>query len=334
MTIIKEIKGFVNVPSKPWLLINKDGVVFDLNKQEYAKIKYSTYVNVVDGKKHSHLHRLLAETFLEYLPNFPKNKQVVNHIDGNKYNFSLSNLEWSTPSKNAQHAYDTGLRKDNRQIDVLHIKTNEIIRFNSIADCSRFFKSTPSRIFNCLKNNRTKRIHFNWYVFKDKNDAWPTIEQLVQGYFDGHEIKEILLIVPGNPKKLYVFNSLKLISKELGIRTGLLKRKLKIARTTLLKRFSFGKFEIMYLLDYDGDIKDIEFINKKHHRANKKTLATRKPIPIRVTNLINGNIEVYESSKSFAIFLGVSKNTFQKHISKNNGIWKNIYKIDYLNCPI
>lgn len=52
------------------------------------------------------LHRLLAITFL---PNL-ENKRTVNHIDGNKLNNVLNNLEWATDAENTQHAYDTGLQ--------------------------------------------------------------------------------------------------------------------------------------------------------------------------------------------------------------------------------
>ncbi len=55
-----------------------------------------------DGKNHF-IHRLMAKTFL------PDEKEHVNHIDGNKQNNQLSNLEWATPKENAQHAILTGL---------------------------------------------------------------------------------------------------------------------------------------------------------------------------------------------------------------------------------
>ena len=51
------------------------------------------------------IHRLLA---IQFIPN-PNNLEEVNHIDDNKLNNNLINLEWCTPSDNQQHAVKTSL---------------------------------------------------------------------------------------------------------------------------------------------------------------------------------------------------------------------------------
>lgn len=54
-----------------------------------------------------YLHRLLALTFLRR----PDNKNIVNHKDGEKQNYSLTNLEWTTQSENHLHAIALNLIK-------------------------------------------------------------------------------------------------------------------------------------------------------------------------------------------------------------------------------
>ncbi len=79
------------------------------------------------------IHRLVAEY---YIPN-PNKFNVVNHIDGNKKNNNLDNLEWCTHSHNSLHAYRTGLKvaywtgkkgsSHPRAREVVKMKNNQIL---------------------------------------------------------------------------------------------------------------------------------------------------------------------------------------------------------------
>lgn len=59
-----------------------------------------------NNNKHFRVHRLVAQTYLEN----PKGLPQVNHINGDKTDNSVSNLEWVTAQENMLHAYSIGLR--------------------------------------------------------------------------------------------------------------------------------------------------------------------------------------------------------------------------------
>ena len=85
-------------------LLTKKIVCFDKTKKQtegYFAVCLSKN-NTSDWKR---VHIIVAKNFI---PN-PENKPQVNHIDGNKFNNNVNNLEWVTHQENCQHAWDTGL---------------------------------------------------------------------------------------------------------------------------------------------------------------------------------------------------------------------------------
>lgn len=71
------------------------------------------YVEISRFPKLYFVHRIVASAFI---PN-PDNKETVNHIDGNKENNCVSNLEWSTMKEQIDHAFSIGLRSYQTEID-------------------------------------------------------------------------------------------------------------------------------------------------------------------------------------------------------------------------
>lgn len=93
--------------------IYEDGQVFNTNTQRWLKGSigehgYKYYRLSKNGKKKMlYAHRLVAEAFI---PN-PNNLPVVNHIDGNKQNNNISNLEWVSYSDNTKAWHENSNNK-------------------------------------------------------------------------------------------------------------------------------------------------------------------------------------------------------------------------------
>lgn len=73
---------------------------------------YWAVSTLLNGKTKTYsVHRLIATAFI---PN-PLNKKQVNHIDGNRLNNRLENLEWATCSENMLHSFAIGINKSKRK---------------------------------------------------------------------------------------------------------------------------------------------------------------------------------------------------------------------------
>jgi len=171
MVKISIIKGYEGL-----YMIGNDGTVYSIGRSQGnnivpykdIRIKKTSYNKRIDGyktvslskfgkNKTVYVHRLVAYTFI---PN-PENKPQVNHLDGNKDNNSVNNLEWSTQKENMLHASNNDLTSRKLSNKELYIILNDLDNSNmSIREISNKYNvdyQIVLRLNNCTSNKHLKR---------------------------------------------------------------------------------------------------------------------------------------------------------------------------------
>lgn len=111
-------------------------------------------------RKNKRVHRLLADAFLEN----PENKAQVNHIDGNKLNNQLSNLEWATSQENSQHSYDHGMSTppNEKEIEQISFDGKIVQTFPSLHAAGRQTGIAWQNISKVCRGLRNTAGGFKW----------------------------------------------------------------------------------------------------------------------------------------------------------------------------
>lgn len=114
------------------------------------------------NRKHhtQRVHRLIAEVFLKDYYDKPQ----VNHIDGNKTNNAVTNLEMVTNSENQLHAYKNKLEKPAKQsrVEQYDLDGNYLQTFEYVRDAGKQFGIDESSIIKCCRNKRKTAGNYMW----------------------------------------------------------------------------------------------------------------------------------------------------------------------------
>lgn len=138
--------------------INHDGIIINLKGQIIQPMIRGAYLSVhlvTDNniKKSMYVHRLVAHTFIKnknYLNN------IVNHIDENKLNNNINNLEWVSSSDNMKHSLG-------KKINMIDPKSNEIIKqFNSKKEANIYLGKKSNNITDVCNGKKETYLNYKW----------------------------------------------------------------------------------------------------------------------------------------------------------------------------
>jgi hypothetical protein len=165
------------------------------------------YLSICINYKYLLIHRIVAIVFL---PN-PENLPVVNHLDGQKNNAHVENLEWTTFKGNSQHAYDTGLHPETQPVIQYDPKTlEEICIFSNQTEAGRQLGISQNTINTCCVKKGAYTA--GGFGFRLQKDGIPKCT---------HEIKttkkRVIQYDKVTGEKIAVFESLANTAQQLGL---------------------------------------------------------------------------------------------------------------------
>lgn len=125
-----------------------------------TSIDSNGYINVSLSRKTYKVHRLVAEAFIENPNNYP----CVNHIDEDKTNNRIDNLEWCTYKQNNNHGTRNIRISENNGRTIIQCNMNgdEIKRWKSIADAARYYGVKRWTICGCLNGRQHTSCGYKW----------------------------------------------------------------------------------------------------------------------------------------------------------------------------
>lgn len=159
-------------------VVRKDTTDYILSQSSQQDYKFVTLL-IAGQQKRMRVHRMVAETFLDN----PEKKPYVNHINGNRGDNNVENLEWVTPSENTQHAVETGLFVSGRARPVIQYNLDgmQMATFESASEAARQTGGSQSKITMCCRRQRQTANDYQWRYYDDIQDVTKIEKKFITG---------------------------------------------------------------------------------------------------------------------------------------------------------
>lgn len=168
---------------KRWTQIKQNGILYNYEVSDHGDIRNATDKFVLkqhvkngykmislkgtDKMKSFTVSRLVAEYYVDN----KDNKNIVNHIDGNKINNHYTNLEWTTQKENIKHANENGFVKYNpKKVIQCDLEGNSLNVFDSVIDAAKHINLSTHAIFKVLRKKNQTAGGYKWKYFNEEDN--------------------------------------------------------------------------------------------------------------------------------------------------------------------
>ena len=324
-------EGYFVCRDVDYFAVNRNGDVYIRAKNTYvfnrpsSSPKESSYKDVYFFSGTYRIHTLVLNTFVKKRYQNGQLVTMVNHIDGIKNNNRLDNLEWCTYSENLLHALESGLRTDNIPVLVRDIRTNKVERFYGYSIFAESVGLNRSSMWSYMNSKTQNKIYANYYVVIKEGDEWPIIDPSTAVYFSSPKVKA-LFVTQLSTGKSYLFENNSAFCDYFPIKLWTLDRalaKLVNKNDTIV----VDDFRIGYAIYKDEaetkEVEQVKYVRKSDYKVK------RVGKPVKVTNLLTGEVTMFNDFHGVIKMLGESRSTIQKHLNLNNRVWYKRLKIEY-----
>lgn len=317
-------KNFYLIPGMEKTYIEKNGIVYDDKKNQFLLIKMSAiypYPCVTPSETGTDIsvHRALALTFLD-CPGDPKDYEV-DHLNMDKLDWRLSNLQWTTKSENNRRAKS---KFWNRPLLVKDLVTERVVAFRNIRECSKWLYTTASEIAYFLTNPKIAPWERRYDIIFEGN-SWSCLTKAdvdkVRRGLDREVVVKFL-----DREEIHIYPSMKLAAKALGVGRVTLYNRL-WGKKNSKKTRTLTNCEVVYLNEFESDLRNAVRFDKE--KLLFKDVKGSRGGKVKVTDLRTDQVQEFENLQAFSDSVEVKKNTVMKSMGVNNGLFR-YYRIEYV----